>query len=299
MLYSIALRIAYQYNSPAEVGRHLLRLTPVDLPGVQRVHSAQVTCQPRPAEIRTGRDFFGNVTTEVAYQDSQLRTDFEMIARVERFDSPPGLDVSPRRPGFRAELAGLASVGPQVPHHYLAASPRVPCHAGIAAWAADVARSAETAFATADAICKALHDEMTFDSSATLVDTPIGEAFDKRRGVCQDFTQIAICALRALGIPAGYVSGFLRTLPPEGQARLEGADAMHAWVRVWCGKDMGWIEFDPTNAILAGVDHVVIAHGRDYFDVAPVKGALRIAGGQSTRQAVDVVALDPGAAPAR
>ena len=81
-----------------------------------------------------------------------------------------------------------------------------------------------------------------------------------------------IACLRGVGIPAGYVSGFLRTNPPPGRPRLEGADAMHAWVRAWCGWQTGWIEFDPTNAIPAGTDHIVVARGRDYGDVAPVKG---------------------------
>ncbi len=292
MRYQITLRISYDYDSPADVGRHLLRLTPLDLPGVQRVTDSALSLRPLPSEQITRRDFFGNICTEIAYVDPQEGTEFEMIAHVDRQDPNPGMDVSPRRDGFQAELANLTSLVPVSPHHFLAPSPRVPRHAGIAAWAAEAAREAETAYATVDAICTALHRDMTFDSTATLVDTPIDEAFELRRGVCQDFTHIAICALRSLGIPAGYVSGFLRTLPPPGQARLEGADAMHAWVRAWCGKDMGWVEFDPTNAILAGTDHVVIAYGRDYFDVSPVKGALRIAGGARTAQSVDVLALD-------
>ena len=125
-----------------------------------------------------------------------------------------------------------------------------------------------------------------------LVDTPLEEAFSLRRGVCQDFTHIQICALRSLGIPAGYVSGFLRTFPPPGQPRLEGADAMHAWVRAWVGKQVGWIEFDPTNDQFAGTDYIIIGHGRDYGDVAPVKGAVRSAGGHRTQQAVDVIPLE-------
>ena len=129
----------------------------------------------------------------------------------------------------------------------------------------------------------------SFDPEATTVDTPPAEAFARRHGVCQDFAQVMIACLRGVGIPAGYVSGFLRTNPPPGQPRLEGADAMHAWVRAWCGWQTGWIEFDPTNAIPAGTDHIVVARGRDYGDVAPVKGVLRIAGEQKTEHAVDVV----------
>jgi transglutaminase-like putative cysteine protease len=100
-----------------------------------------------------------------------------------------------------------------------------------------------------------------------------------------------IACLRGVGVPAGYVSGFLRTIPPKGKARLSGADAMHAWVRVWCGPEAGWVEYDPTNNLLVADDHIVIARGRDYSDVSPVKGVLRTAGSQVTKQAVDVVPL--------
>jgi transglutaminase-like putative cysteine protease len=132
---------------------------------------------------------------------------------------------------------------------------------------------------------------MTFDPKATDVLTEPAEAFARRRGVCQDFSHIMIAALRGLGIPAGYVSGFLRTIPPRGKRRLEGADAMHAWVQAWCGAEMGWVEYDPTNDLAVAADHIVVARGRDYADVAPVTGALRISGPHKSTQKVDVVPL--------
>jgi transglutaminase-like putative cysteine protease len=98
---------------------------------------------------------------------------------------------------------------------------------------------------------------------------------------------IAACA--RLGVPAAYVSGFLRTEPPPGQPRLEGADAMHAWVSAWCGREAGWVDFDPTNRLLVSQDHVTVARGRDYSDVAPVRGVLRIAGSQRLHQSVDLI----------
>src|SRR5438445_2505899 len=104
---------------------------------------------------------------------------------------------------------------------------------------------------------------------ATTVQTRASDAFALKRGVCQDFSHIMIAGLRGLGIPAGYVSGFLRTIPPKGKPRLEGADAMHAWVKAWCGRDAGWQEFDPTNGIRASNDHITVGYGRDYSDVAP------------------------------
>ncbi len=134
-------------------------------------------------------------------------------------------------------------------------------------------------------LCLAIHKDFKYDKDATKVDTGPVEAFALKRGVCQDFAHVMIAGLRGVGIPAGYVSGFLRTIPPKGKPRLEGADAMHAWVRVWCGQHAGWVEFDPTNAMLAGPDHITIGHGRDYADISPIVGVLRTSG-RPRRQAV-------------
>jgi transglutaminase-like putative cysteine protease len=148
-----------------------------------------------------------------------------------------------------------------------------------------------TTLQTVLAVGRALHDAMTFDPEATEVDTPLVDAFAARKGVCQDYAHILIACLRGLGVPAGYVSGFLRTTPPPGQPRLAGTDAMHAWVQVWVGGGLGWVEYDPTNDCLAAGDHVTVARGRDYADVAPITGVLRVSGGQRGRQAVDVTPM--------
>ena len=140
-------------------------------------------------------------------------------------------------------------------------------------------------------IGEALFNEMSFDAFVTSAETPPEEAFALRKGVCQDYSQIMIACLRSVGIPAGYVSGLIRTTPPSGKPRLEGADAMHAWVMIWCGPDCGWVEFDPTNNQFVGDEYILIARGRDYADVAPIKGVLRLTGNQSCTQAVDVIPL--------
>jgi transglutaminase-like putative cysteine protease len=137
-----------------------------------------------------------------------------------------------------------------------------------------------------------IHDRFEYSPQSTRVDSPIDDALESRRGVCQDFAHIMIAGLRGVGIPAAYVSGFLRTIPPKGKPRLEGADAMHAWVRVWCGVHMGWVEFDPTNAMIAGPDHITIGHGRDYSDISPIVGVLRTSGTHETKQSVDVVRVE-------
>ncbi len=177
------------------------------------------------------------------------------------------------------------------PVHFLSASPRLPLDPAFAVYAQDLVEPGMSTISAVEAIGKALNRDMRFDAEATTVDTPAIEAFERRHGVCQDFSHIMIACLRSIGIPAGYVSGFLRTIPPEGQERLEGADAMHAWIMAWCGIEIGWIEYDPTNALRVGQDHIVVAHGRDYGDAAPVKGVLRTSGSQSTDHKVDVVPL--------
>ena len=115
------------------------------------------------------------------------------------------------------------------------------------------------------------------------------DAFARKRGVCQDFTHVMIAGLRGLGLPALYVSGYIRTIPPPGKPRLEGSDASHAWTSVWCGPGFGWLGLDPTNAIPAGDDHIVVAHGRDYSDVPPVEGLILSSGDHALEVEVDVI----------
>jgi transglutaminase-like putative cysteine protease len=149
--------------------------------------------------------------------------------------------------------------------------------------------------AAADVMTR-LHRDFAYDPKATTVSTPAAEAFAARRGVCQDFAHVMIAGLRGLGLPAAYVSGYLRTTPPPGKPRLQGADATHAWVRLWCGESLGWISFDPTNALVGGDDHVTLAIGRDYSDVSPIDGVTLAPGEQELKVEVDVVPEDDRAA---
>ncbi|ALG89519.1 MULTISPECIES: transglutaminase family protein [Actibacterium] len=292
MIYDIRMEIEYSYDRPAASGRNLLRLMPADLPLEQRLIAGSLTIEPQPREWLGGSDFFQNVTNEVVFDTPHKTTLFSVQARVERMLRGGWLDMSPRLDLLEREVADYRELDPWAPHHFLGTSPRIAFDPEMEAYGIEATANAATAFDAVEALGQALHRDMTFDAEATTVDTPASEAFANRHGVCQDFTHIMITCLRSLGMPAGYVSGFLRTVPPEGQPRLEGADAMHAWVRAWCGHEMGWVEYDPTNAVHVSMDHVVIARGRDYSDVAPVKGVSRSSGAHTTRQSVDVDVLD-------
>ena len=289
MLYDIRLKLEYAYDAPVSGGRHLVRVFPATLEGMQRVVAASMTVDPQPTEHTEFFDFFGTRVAALAYRSAHEALEIAINARVEVTRSEPGIDFSPDVVALRAEIAANWDMGRLSPHHFLSASPRVVIDQAITGYARHSFAPGRSVREIANDLCLRINADFAYDGEATLVDTPVAEAFSLRRGVCQDFAHIMIAGLRGLGIPAGYVSGFLRTIPPKGKPRLEGADAMHAWVKVWCGREAGWVEFDPTNAMRAGQDHIVIGYGRDYSDVTPIIGMLRSAGGQETSQAVDVL----------
>lgn len=289
MLYDVNLTISYDYEAPSDQSRNLFRLLPHDIQGNQRVLSRLLAVDPLPTERYDGTDFFGNATTSVVWHEPIDAFAVALTARIDRSAFESELDISPTLTGLAAELSACRDISAASPHHFAAPSRRAAPWPVLAAATRDWTDPSMSALETLTAIGEALHREMEFDPEATDVDTPAEVAFASRSGVCQDFAHVMIAALRGLGIPAGYVSGFLRTDPPPGQPRLEGADAMHAWVRAWVGGETGWIEYDPTNGRMSGADHLTVGYGRDYDDVAPVLGVMRGMGGHSTRQAVDVV----------
>lgn len=293
MRYDILLKITYSYKTPVWAGRHLLRFMPLDLPGEQRAIAANLDVSPAPSERSTFRDFFGNQAHEIVFSQAHSQIAFSLKARIERYARilPDGggmpLDA------LSGVLEDVHSLAPSSPLHFMGRSPRIRPNRHLSDYVEDMLPAEPSVLEAVRVVGQTLHREMTFDATATSVETSHEEAFEARHGVCQDFSHIMIAALRSVGIPAGYVSGFLRTKPPEGQPRLSGADAMHAWVRAWCGPEIGWFEYDPTNALDVGEDHVVVAYGRDYSDVSPVKGVLKAATDQQSRQAVDVIPLEP------
>lgn len=292
MLYDVRLALHYEYDATVYGGRHLIRVAPISVPGVQRVVASGLSFEPRPQRESTFTDFFGNSVTTLTYGKPHDHLDIRLTARVQVEEHSPPADLSPTRDGLKLEIARYWSVEPDSPQHFIAASPRAPLEPDITSYVEDVTAGTQSVMGAAFALCLAIHRDFTYDPKATDVQTTPAEAFALRKGVCQDFAHVMIAGLRGIGIPAGYVSGFLRTMPPPGKARLEGADAMHAWVRAWCGQHVGWVEFDPTNAMIAGADHISIGHGRDYGDISPIVGVLKTHGSHDTTQSVDVIRVE-------
>jgi transglutaminase-like putative cysteine protease len=289
MLYDIRMELHYDYDGWVHGDRHHVRVTPISIPRIQRVVATSLSFDPKPDRESAFTDFFGNLISSIAYHDYHDHLNVKLSARVSVEDVEKPADLSPTLPGLQAQIAALRSLDPDAPHHYLSSSPRVAVSQAITRYAQESVARTQSVQAAALDFCLSIHRDFEYDKKATEVDTTPLEAFTLKRGVCQDFVHVMIAGLRGVGIPAGYVSGFLRTIPPKGKPRLEGADAMHAWVRVWCGQATGWVEFDPTNAMIAGPDHITIGHGRDYADISPIVGVLRTSGTHETKQSVDVV----------
>ena len=291
MNYDVRVEFEYEYQPPVAGGRHLVRIAPMVLGEAQRVVASSIAFDPTPAERIDRRDFFGNAVVAVTFRQQHAGLKVGMTARV-RVEAPSAmLDVSPDPQTLRRELADTLSLAPDSPHHFTASSPRVSLDDDITVYARKSLAAAGTARQILRNLGERIHTDFTYDNESTEVETPPEVAFRQRRGVCQDFTHVMIAALRGIGIPAGYVSGYLRTVPPPGEPQLAGVDAMHAWVRAWCGTETGWVAYDPTNCTFAGEDHIVVAVGRDYDDVAPISGVLRTSGHQRTSHAVEVTPI--------
>jgi transglutaminase-like putative cysteine protease len=292
VIYDIRHVTTYAYESPVSFARCSLRLEPRTGDGQQLVsHSVEI--RPRPAERTVRRDFFGTHTESVLIETAHrtLRIDSRSRVSVSRqvvertAPSPSWEDV--RDVAFEA-----TSLGPSSPVGYVFASSLVPVQAPVTAYAGASFPSGCGIVAGAVDLMHRIRTEFRYDSKATVISTPLAEVFEKRHGVCQDFAHVMIAGLRGLGLPAAYVSGYLRTIPPPGQPRLQGADATHAWVSVWCGLDIGWIGFDPTNDLVVGNDHIILAVARDFSDVSPVDGIIVGSRKQKLGVAVDVLLVE-------
>jgi transglutaminase-like putative cysteine protease len=289
VIYDIRHITRYAYEFPVSSATLSLRVTPRSGPG-QRCLEHSLIIAPQPKTRRVETDFFGNSVTTATIETGLTSLTVEARARVEisrKAAAPAG--ASPDWQEIAASALEQASLAADAPAHFLFASPRIVLSAVVTAYAGTSFPPQRTIADGARDLARRIRADFAFSPQVTDVSTPLDEAFAQRRGVCQDFAHIMIAGLRGLGLPAGYVSGYIRTIPPPGEPRLEGADATHAWVSVWCGPQIGWLGIDPTNAIDAGNDHIVLATGRDFSDVSPVYGVFVGSGAQTLDVGVDVV----------
>jgi len=288
VIYQVRHRTTYAYESEVSFARCVLRLTPRSS-ATQTVLQTSLTVSPEPTLAFERLGPFGELATTVVIETPHKALVIEAYARVDVNSAPSRLDFGVPWERVRAQTLRTTDLGLEGPANFLYPSVRAPLTPAITEYARASFPPGRGIVDAATELMGRMRRDFTYDADATDVRTAPLAAFEARRGVCQDFAHIMICGLRGLGLPARYVSGFLRTDPPPGRPRLEGADATHAWVCLWCGDDTGWIGFDPTNDVLAQDDHIVLASGRDYADVAPIDGIILAPGKQTLEVEVDVI----------
>ncbi|MCJ0762691.1 transglutaminase family protein [Variovorax terrae] len=296
MLLHIVHDTRYAYTPPVETAQHMAHLKPRQT-ATQQLLRHTLTVEPAPAQQTEALDVYGNTRSffslQSVHDELLVRADSVVSTRAPAppASSPPWEQVRER---FRYH-AGAAYDGAA---EFVFASPCAPRHEAFAAYARPSFGAGVPLLLAAHDLMERIHGDFTYESQSTEVSTPALEALAQRKGVCQDFAHIMVACLRAMGLSARYVSGYLLTEPPPGQPRLIGSDASHAWASVYVpGAEGGsgvWCDFDPTNNRAPGEDYVTLATGRDFSDVSPVRGVIH--GG--ARHTLDVaVTVQPLAQP--
>jgi len=269
--FRVVHRTEYEYGAVMADGFTVARLLPRSTP-TQDVRLARIDVEPQPDEWLETLDSFGNriVHLAVHHPHRSLRVVSTLEVSVRAAEVPTeDVDwqvVVARAAAARGDIA--CEIGPALAHTQQ--TPNLTELTDVVSTSFVLGRGVIEA---TRALCHEIYSTFTFDPTSTDVSTPLATVLTTRRGVCQDFAHLAVAALRSVGLPARYVSGYIETEPPPGEPKLTGVDASHAWASVWTGTG-GWVDFDPTNDQLPPLRHVTVAWGRDYDDVAPVRGVV-------------------------
>ncbi|WP_263384170.1 transglutaminase family protein [Granulicella arctica] len=289
MVYKITHRTTYKYVYPVSVGNHVACLKPRSFPHNRLIENSLVI-HPTPVTLTERVDYFGNIlcffTVQELHKELIVQAESEVItdiAAAER-ESLPWEDSAVALAQDHT-LEGLDA------YQFQFESPRIRIRPEFAAYALQSFTPRRPMREALLDLTSRIHRDFRFDSKVTTVRTTTEEVFKKRRGVCQDFAHVQIACLRSINVAARYVSGYLRTYPPPGKARLIGADASHAWVSAYC-KDLGWLDMDPTNNVAPSDGHVTLAWGRDYSDVSPLRGLILGGGSHTLNVEVDMEPIE-------
>lgn len=286
--YHVVHETRYSYPVPVSVSRHVLHLLPRDCDWQTR-HDARLQITPEPDWQVSGEDPFGNPEQRIAFvsphRQLQVISTLDLSVGTRPWQVEPAAD--PVWTDVQAALR-LDGGAPLEPRRYRFESPQIRVKQELAGFARASFPPGRTLLEGTRDLVSRIHHGFLYDPQATRVGTSVLEVLANRRGVCQDFAHLAIGCLRSLDLAARYVSGYLCTEPPPGEARLLGADASHAWFAVWC-PGAGWVEFDPTNNCLADQRYVLLAWGRDFGDVSPLRGVIQGGAGHDLSVAVTVI----------
>jgi transglutaminase-like putative cysteine protease len=294
MNFEISHSTIYRYSAPVAQSYHLLHLQPRQHPR-QKVLEHSLTIEPAPASKTDLIDDFGNPASIVTIEQDHTTLTFHSRARAD-VQAPGDFDIA-RSASWNDVAASLrANRGAEVFEAIV-----YTCASRFIRPSREIHRFARASFPEGRPVLEAvtdltarIHQTFAYQAGTTDAATPVEEVLRLKKGVCQDFAHVGIACLRTMGLAARYVSGYLLTRPPEGQPKLVGADASHAWFSVWAA-ETGWVDFDPTNNLTPKEEHVALAFGRDYHDVSPVSGVLLGGGEHEVEVMVDVNPVPDGA----
>ncbi len=316
MRFRVSHTTYYGYGSPVSLCHSIAHLKPRQMPH-QRCLKTQVRVSPWPSVAREHTDLFGNRVSYFSIQQSHADLEVSALSEVDvTAPQAPDAAASPPWEQVRARLHEAREAAAINARMFTLPSLAVPAQPEALDYALVSFTPERPVLEAARELMARIYKDFDYDPAATSVATPLATVLSQRRGVCQDFAHVGIACLRALGLAARYVSGYLETLPPPGQPKLRGADASHAWYALYlpptaamapttepvaaAGGAMGadaqasglWVDYDPTNDCLLGEQHITTAVGRDYGDVTPVRGVFYGGGEHQLSVAVDVDRLD-------
>jgi transglutaminase-like putative cysteine protease len=288
MNYRIHHETRYRYGEPTTVSYNEVRLCPQSTKH-QKLICKSITVDPRPAEIKERSDYFGNTVWFMAIDQphKEMRVTVDSHVKLTPYPRPAKLSESPAWEAAREMMARPREGTDIAAVEYLLDSPLVPASDALADYARPSFPARRPLMLAINDLMERIYAEFQFTPGFTNTATPLGAVLKHRKGVCQDFAQLAIGCLRSMGLPARYVSGYIETLPPPGKPKLKGVDASHAWFSAYI-PTYGWLDFDPTNNQIPTDQHIVVGKGRDFSDVSPIKGVIFSAGRHELQVSVDV-----------
>ena len=281
----------YRYSEPVALCHNEAHLFPRSLV-TQRCVDAGIQISPKPKVYHERKDFFGNRVVYFSIEQSHAHLEVTAHSEVELSPLPlPTLEDTPRWEDVRTRVRYEVSRSALEARQFVLDSSFIHTHVTFAQYADSSFTPGRPFLSAVQDLMRRIFTEFTYDSDSTTVATPVHEVFAHKHGVCQDFAHFAIACLRSLGFAARYVSGYLETRLPEEKTQLVGATASHAWVSVYC-PELGWLDFDPTNNLLPSGHHIVVAWGRDYRDVTPLKGTILGGVGHELQVSVEVTRVE-------
>lgn len=292
MMYSVIHKTTYNYANNVTYCHNLANLKPKTFVG-QELLEYELEIEPKPSIIKENINFFGNAVTHFSIEKQHRKLVVTAKSIVKRsyehqnkiLVSESGKSVSLAQALSKLKILSTENIDakqftldstfikniPDTIHNYAKIS----------------FQKERSVFEATNELMKRIFTEFKFDASFSTVATPIDKVMEAKKGVCQDFAQVAIACIRSMGLPARYVSGYIETFPPPGKKKLFGTDASHAWFSIYI-PDFGWVDFDPTNNQIPKNQHIIVAYGRDYYDVSPLKGVIYGSGDSTLDVSVDI-----------